>query len=199
MSSEDMHAGSKPTAGNETRATLPDLLCALERGVESEASDAATEITRRFQPLIYKFWRQQGCGDYQDFLQDVMVRLFTALPNLRDYRAFPGFFRRIVVTTAADYWRNQGPHLAQLEDVDMDTLVRAFNEDLTTPLVVRTYLDWLPPREREILEFAFLEDLDAREIALRTGLTTGAVRMTKSRAIQRLRSLIEDKSKSKEN
>lgn len=191
MSSDDRSADSEAAAAHEAQTDLATLVDRLRLDQEPFASAAAAEIGRRFYPLIRKFWRQQRCGEYADFYQDVMLRLFMALPQLRDYAAFPGLFRRIVIAAAADFWRRQGPHEENLTDVDVNSLERSFDHDLSAPVLVRTYLDWLPPREKEVIELSFMHDLDPEDIASRLGITAGAVRMTKARALQRLRTLIQ--------
>lgn len=186
-----MSVDSEVEAAHAAQTDLATLVHHLQLGREPFASAAAAEIGRRFSPLIRKFWRQQRCGEYADFFQEVMLRLFTALPQLRDHDAFPGLFRRIVIAAAADYWRKQGLHEEKLTDVDVDSLERSFDHDLSAPVLIRTYLDWLPPREKEVIELSFMHDLDPEDIAGQLGVTAGAVRMTKARALQRLRALIQ--------
>ena len=171
---------------------IEDLITWLRLGQDPNASRAATEITKRFRPLIQKYWRQKRCGNYDDFSQDVMVRLFTALPHLDDSKAFPGLFKTIVVRTAADYWRHQGFDDSHLVDCDVDLLEEAFDEDLSIGLVVKTYLNLLSPREKGVLELIYLYDLPTFEVARLFGLSVGAVRMTKARALARLRNQVEN-------
>lgn len=176
---------------SSSQIDLAGLVSQLRLGHEPNASSAAVEIGRLFSPLIRKYWRDQHCGEYADFFQDVMVRLLRALPQLREYNAFPGLFRRIVITAAADYWRTQGQHDKNVVDIDIESLERSFDDDLSTPVLIRTYLDWLPPREKEVIEMIFMQDLDVEEIAKMLVVSAGSVRMTKARGLQRLRSLIQ--------
>ena len=173
-----------------TQARLDALVAALRLGSEPAASSAAGEIGRRFSPLIRKYWRAQQCGEYSDFFQEVMLRLFTALPALRQSIAFPGLFRRIVIGAAADYWRSHGPVRSE-DDSDLanalESVEESFDEALATRLIVRTYLETLPPREREVIELSYMLDLDVSDVAKALGITAGAVRTTKMRALQKLR------------
>ena len=162
---------------------------------EARSSEAAVEILRRFHPLLRKYWRWHKLGDYEDFLQEVMVRLFTALPHLRDPDAFPGLLRRIVIGVSADALRGRRPQEEDISDIDTDQLAGEFDETLATPVVVRSYLELLPPREQEVLYLTYFEDLDSQEVSARLGLSSGAVRMTKSRAISRLRELLAVRTK----
>jgi len=170
---------------------LPLLLARLRnRDNEDTSSQAAVEILRRFQPLLRKYWAWHRLGGYEDFVQETMLRLFIALPRLRDSEAFPGLFRRIVIGTATDALRHKRFEGSDSAAVDAETLSTKFDESLATAVVVRSYLELLPPREREVVHLLYFEDLDASEVAQRLGLSAGAVRMTKSRAISRLRELL---------
>jgi len=164
---------------------------------EAKSSEAAVEILRRFHPLLRKYWRWHNLGDYEDFLQEVMVRLFTALPHLRDPDAFPGLLRRIVIGVSADSLRRGGPRKEDISDINPDQLAAEFDETLATPVVVRSYLELLPPREQQVLYLSYFADLDPQEVSARLGVSPGAVRMTKSRALRRLRALLAARIKNR--
>lgn len=175
---------------NNASLPLPRLLEDLRADAGSgKADEAIKEILRRFHPLLRKYWRWPRVGDYEDFLQEVMVRLFSALPHLRDPDAFPGLLRSIVLATSADLLRRKSAETVDITDV-AERFAVEFDESTATPLVVRSYLELLPPREREVLYLSFFADLDPAEIAKSLGLSAGAVRMTKSRALARLRTLL---------
>ena len=170
---------------------LPELIQQLQLGGDDpRSSDAAVEVLRRFQPLLRKYWAWHRIGEYDDYVQEVMVRLFVALPRLKSLEAFPGLFRKIVIGTATDALRSPRPDTASIEDIDEERLTSVFDESLSTSVVVRSYLEHLPPREREVLSMLFFDDMDPDEVAAKLSLTAGTVRMTKSRAIERLRGLL---------
>lgn len=162
--------------------------------VEPGASRAAKEIARRFSPLIRSFWHAKRCGEYEDFSQEVLTRLFVALPHLRDVDAFPGLLRQIVVTAAADYWRRyRDPGVDVTEEVleEIADPSADFSEELISKLFVLSYLEKLPAREREVLRLLYYDDLDPEEIANLLTISAGAVRTTKVRALTRLRELLK--------
>jgi len=186
-------SGGSEAPGALTGAPLGSLVELIRLSAEPAASHAAQEVSRRFLPLLRKFWHANNCGEYDDFSQEVLTRLFAALPHLRVVEAFPGLFRQIVVTSAADFWRRQrppGPEVSQEELESLPDPSADFSEELVTKLLVRSYLELLPSREREVVELLYFADLDPAEVAQMLGIAPGAVRTTKVRAIGRLRDAI---------
>ncbi len=57
---------------------------------------------------------------------------------------------------------------------------------------LKAALDRLPPRDREVLVMRHLEQMEIAEIAAVLGLTTGAVMTRHTRALARLRGLLDD-------
>ena len=167
---------------------LLEILTAAERN-EAQCNHAIEEIARRFKPLVIKYWQKTGRTiEYAEFLQEVFSRLFGSIGALRDARAFPGFLRRIVVGAAADYWRLRKQE-GEAYGLDIDELHEAFDADLVTALAIRTVLERLPEHERVVMELSFLEDRGSADVGRRLGISAGAVRVTKSRAIKHLRDL----------
>jgi len=185
-------SGDSDSAGADiSQLPLPEVIKRLQAGErDARSSNAAVEVLRRFQPLLKKYWTWHPYGQYEDFVQEVMLRLFIALPSLRDLEAFPGLFRRIVIGAAADGLRASKGERSNIDEVDEKHLSVEFDESLATAVVVRSYLELLSPREQEVVRLTFLEDVDVADAARHLGLSEGAVRMTRSRAIRRLRELL---------
>jgi RNA polymerase sigma factor (sigma-70 family) len=126
--------------------------------------------------------------EYQDFAQDVFVRLFANLSALKDAKAFPGYLREITLSVALSYGRKYYP---EVEPINENTkIVTALDEQILTGILIRSYLEQLSAREQEILTLEFLEERSPREIAELLRITPGAVRMTKARALKSLRRMI---------
>jgi len=190
MTSDDTSAASDEGRRGLADMPLGALVELLRLRSEPTASRAAAEVARRFSPLVRRFWRTNRCGDYDDFSQEVLTRLFVALPHLRSVDAFPGLFRQIVLATAADFWRRRHPPGVDVPEEQLHAIadpVADFSEALVTRLLVRSYLELLSRREREVLELLYFEDMDPADAAKVLGITAGALRTTKVRALTRLR------------
>ena len=168
--------------------TTEDLILKLREASFDAASQYCEELIIRFEPLLRSAWQRDITGEYQDFVQDVFVRLFAGLPQLRNPKAFPGYFRTIVLSVASSRWRSRGRAPYQT-DAEVENLVHGSDEDLITRILVRTYIERLPSRERDVIAMVYLQDLPTSEIAHKLSIKTGAVRALKSRALNRLREL----------
>lgn len=120
----------------------------------------------------------------------MFTRTFAALPRLNAPAAFPAFFRSIVHSVAADQWRKNAPAEVEIDRETLEERASAIDQVLLTGLIVRSYLEHLGDRERQVLEWDLIDGHSTDEIAQRLGITAGAVRTTKSRALERLRGII---------
>ncbi|HKO99606.1 MAG TPA: sigma-70 family RNA polymerase sigma factor [Pyrinomonadaceae bacterium] len=205
------------TVDDLTSLTVEELVSLLTHSVQDESSEVFEELIKRFEPLLRLTWkrlisRKPGVPafEYQDFVHDVLVRLFANLSHLRDPKAFPGYFRQIVLSVAYGYLRKQQTELLPSFGDSTDEADRGERESPSAVLTgiddrilagyyIRSYLKHLSPREEEIVTLEFFEDLTTKEIAKKLGLRAGAVRATKARAFSKLRSLIYRDSKLAEN
>lgn len=168
---------------------VAELVAYVKEGDEQDTSGAFLEIARRFEPLLRKTWNAQGRGEYADFAHDVFARTFAALPRLNAAVAFPAFFRSIVLSVAADQWRRKLPQEVDLEGPSLEEWASDVHDLLLTGIMVRSYLEHLGDRERKVLEWDLIDGCSTAEIASRLRLKPGAVRMTKSRALEKLREI----------
>lgn len=187
-------------AGHGAMAELPmaSLLAELGASDRVQASAAAAEIIRRFEPLMRRTWHRLAgpAADYEDYRQEAVLKLFRALPQLREVEAFPGFFRSVILSVAYDQLRRlrpEGVMTLSLDDIDPPTAGDAPFADIDTGIIVNSLLQELQGREREVLYLDAVLGMTPNEIARRLGLSAGAVRMTKSRAIKRLTKILRQK------
>jgi RNA polymerase sigma-70 factor (ECF subfamily) len=126
-----------------------------------------------------------------DLAQDVFILALRRLHTLRDLAAFGGWLVMITRNRAKDYFR-RGPQALETElpaDVSdgagRSAMQRAGPdpEALAALAAVRT----LPEAYRETLILRLVEGMTGPEIAARTGLTPGSVRVNLHRGMEMLR------------
>lgn len=122
----------------------------------------------------------------RDLLQEAYCRLLTArLPGM-DGRQTRNYLFRIATNIARDRWRR-----SQEEALSDDSVkIPAPASRLERSLCVRQAFDRLKPRERQLLWLAYVEGSNHQEIAERTGLCPGSIRLLLFRARHRMAKLI---------
>ena len=125
--------------------------------------------------------------DADDVVQEVFVRALEQLHTLRDLYAFGGWLAAIARHVSVDLLRRT-PERADLEE---EPSMRAPQHPA---LEARRALDAvraLPEAYRETVMLRLVEGLTGPEIAERTGLTPGSVRVNLHRGIQLLRERLQ--------
>lgn len=163
------------------------LVAAARRGDGS----ALDKLYRRFAPVVHGIllgYVQHADAD--DLTQQVFEQAFGRLPALRDAAAFPGWITSIARRTALDERRRNAP----LTGMDIDAVATdASPEDQADAERALQAIRALPDAYRETMVLRLVEGLTGPEIAERTGLTPGSVRVNLHRGMAQLRQLLAAK------
>lgn len=116
-----------------------------------------------------------------DLVQEVFLQAWTKLPELRDPAAFVGWLITIVRRRAADHHR-RAKETARLPDV-----LTSHDAPRAEAMAVIDAIRRLPEPYIEPLMLRLVEGMSGQEIAERTGLTHGSVRVNLSRGFRLLR------------
>ena len=196
-----MSSGASPDATRPMDKDLRDLTASEIVSAMAAADGRALsrligELMRRFEPLTRRIWSsvRGGPSDYDDYRQAVWIKLLGVLPRLETPEAFAGFFRQIALNCARDELRSARRResvVVPMDDEDRPDIAVDELDEIDSAILVRSFLEALPPRERAVLELLFDRELGTPEVARALGLSEGTVRMTKSRGIKRLRGLVQ--------
>jgi RNA polymerase sigma-70 factor (ECF subfamily) len=124
--------------------------------------------------------------DVEDLVQEVFLAVFRRISSLKDAAAFPGWLAMIARNRATDYLR-KAPRAEELP------LPEALASEDRSETEARSILDLvrnLPEAYRETLVLRLVEGMTGPEIAARTGLTPGSVRVNLHRGMAQLRELL---------
>jgi RNA polymerase sigma factor (sigma-70 family) len=169
---------------------VEQLVVYLRTGNAVEVSACCEELIIRFEPLLRRHWPRNNFKiEYSDFVQDVFLKLFRGLPRLEDPKAFPGYFLKVVQSVATDLLRRDTAR-PTVGAENFDHLVTHIDQEMVTGIFLRSYLEHLESRQRTVLSLEFFEELSNKEIAKSLGTSPGVVRVIKSRALKRLRTLL---------
>jgi RNA polymerase sigma-70 factor (ECF subfamily) len=128
-------------------------------------------------------------GDVDDLVQDVFLLALRRLSTLRDAGSFGAWLSAIARNRANDYYRRSRPE-SQLADDEMVHDLEpedARSDHQGQAAAVLATIKALPDAYRETLILRLVEGMTGPEIAARTGLTQGSVRVNLYRGMQQLR------------
>lgn len=157
------------------------LVAAARRGDRA----ALGALYRRHARLVQAVLLARVAPDgVDDLVQDVFVTAMDKLSSLRDDRAFAPWIAAIARRRAAD-WRRR-----RRDTVELDESLAGGprpDDDATTAREAVDAIASLPVAYRETLMLRFVAGLTGPEIAERTGLSHGSVRVNLHRGVALLR------------
>jgi RNA polymerase sigma-70 factor, ECF subfamily len=143
-------------------------------------------------------------GEVDDLVQDVFVMALQRLSSLRETGSFGGWLAAIARNRANDYHRNSVNTVEWNEELPVNEQefgsvgdakgATAAGEAATILGAIRS----LPDAYNETLILRLVEGMTGPEIAARTGLTPGSVRVNLHRGMQQLRERLERTSAASE-
>jgi uncharacterized protein len=167
------------------------------QSARAEKNHAFSLIVQRFQDLAF------GCayavlGDFhlaEDAAQEAFLTAWRHLDQLRQPEAFPGWFKRIVLTQCNRLTRGKRVDMVSLEQVlDIPALAadpHVAYEQLETQMAVQVAIQTLPEHERMVTALFYISDYSQNEIAtfLEVPVTTVKKRLFEARKKLRERML----------
>ncbi|GAA3057943.1 RNA polymerase sigma factor [Actinokineospora globicatena] len=159
---------------------------------------AFADLVRRHHSAARRLALVSGAGnDADDVVQEAFVRAFNALAGFHADAAFRPWLLRIVVNLTRNSYRSRMRRAglvfraAQLREdgdaVDPQGVVLEAERDRRLWAMLRT----LPDKDRQVLGCRYLLDLSEAETAEVLGWPRGSVKSRTSRALTRLRALVE--------
>jgi RNA polymerase sigma-70 factor (ECF subfamily) len=137
-------------------------------------------------------------GDVDDLVQDVFLRALRRLSTLRESGSFGGWLAAIARNLANDYHRRSVRAEPLAEDTPDNSFGRrnACGEDEGPAIKILDAIRSLPDAYRETLILRLVEGLTGPEIAARTGMTPGSVRVNLHRGMEQLRAILSPNTSS---
>jgi RNA polymerase sigma-70 factor, ECF subfamily len=126
-------------------------------------------------------------GDVDDLVQDVFLIALKRLTALHDARSFGPWLAAIARNLANDYHRRSLPLDQLANDESAADTASANAGPANTATEVLEIVRGLPEAYRETMILRLVEGMTGPEIAARTGLTHGSVRVNLHRGMQQLR------------
>ena len=167
----------------------------LVASVLAGETEAFGQLVERYQACVYGVAISHVADREaaRDVAQEVFLRAFLALPDLREVEALPGWFRSIAVSTSQTWNRRNQAYLRTGEQVASSEpkVPEAEHPDRLlerkeTSVLLRDALAALPDPSREALALYYMDGLSTAEAARFLGISATAVRQRVSRARRQL-------------
>lgn len=175
-------------------------LQALLRSAQEGAAASFERVYDHFFSQIYRYcvFRLEK-EEAEDATTDIFVKAWEKLHTYRPQSGIPfaAWLFRIARTTVIDAYRARTPFQEMPDDLaDTDALNASDHALQQKELVqmVRSHLDRLPARYREVLVLSYIAGLPGSEVARVLKMREGAVRVLKLRALRKLEDLLPPES-----
>ena len=192
---------------HSSRSGFPAVNAPLEHGSPDDALvRAAQQGDRSAFGLLYSRYARMVHGillcrvphaDVDDLVQDVFLQALPRLTSLREVSKFPGWLAAITRNRATDFHRRSKPadeFVEETTEVEADSSTPPTSHSSTEAHAALDAILALPESYRETLILRLVEGMSGPEIAARTGLTHGSVRVNLYRGMQQLREILGPKA-----
>ena len=176
-----------------------DIQEAIKLAQKGEA-EAFGIIYDQYAQRIFRFIKikAQNQEQAEDLLQDVFVKIWTAMPNFRiEGGNFQAWAYKIASNTINDYLRKiyRQPHPDLLpENLNLPAKETAENSLMQkdTSEQVKRMLDFLPEHYRQVLELRFIQEFNLEETSKILGKSNLATRLIQHRALKKLKKILNN-------
>ena len=129
----------------------------------------------------------------EDLVQDIFLRAMPRMSSLREADHFGGWLAAIARNRAADFFRRSQRGTESLDDASgaEPESKGGHSADRVGAHAMLAAIRTLPEAYREPLILRLVEGMTGPEIAARTGLTHGSVRVNLHRGMQQLRQILD--------
>jgi RNA polymerase sigma-70 factor (ECF subfamily) len=174
------------------------LVLAITREADGRSREAAfDEVVRRSEARILRIaYRILGSwADAEDVAQDVFIRLHRHGLSFPDDGSLNSWLYRVTVNRAIDRSRSVRPQDALTEVSSHDPSAETELLRTEQKRLLMAALGTLPPKERAAVVLREIEGISTADVAAALGSSEETVRSQVSRAIARLRKLLNKEGK----
>jgi RNA polymerase sigma-70 factor, ECF subfamily len=169
---------------------------ALVKAAQKGDRGAFGQLYARYARMVHGiFLTRVPHSAVEDLVQDVFLQALPRLSSLRDVSRFGGWLAAITRNRATDFHRQSRPDVTFEEELHAGEKKGPGlgQQDRNEALLVLEAIRSLPEAYRETLTLRLVEGMTGPEIAARTGLAHGSVRVNLHRGMQQLREILDRK------
>jgi RNA polymerase sigma-70 factor (ECF subfamily) len=146
--------------------------------LDEPGDESFTGLYKLFAPRLIAFYRARNCdpGLAEDLAQQVMLTVYRKADQIRDRALFRAWIFRIAHNALC---RHYGKHAREVETVDVEDSVDRLASLSTEPgppaFEFMHWMEFLSPREREVMTLRFVGQWEYHEIAAAKDMPIGTV------------------------
>ncbi|MCE5230411.1 RNA polymerase sigma factor [bacterium] len=191
-------SGIEPIALQEPNADSTDDTAELLAGAQRGSGEMFARLMLRFRPMIWGLaWRMTlDHDDAWDVCQQMVTRIWRALPKYRPEQHLAGWIRKVAVREGLR-WLEQNKNRCRtilLDDLDAPPPDLRVENDAPRELMagerrerIERAMRHLSPSQRTAVSLRFFDDMSLIEIAGAMECSEGAVKQHLFRAMEKLR------------
>lgn len=150
-----------------------------------------TDFHKELEGFVYS--RVKDKDITKDILQDVFIKIFQNLENLKDQSKLSSWIYQITRNVVNDHFRKQKP-TSELEDsifID-DASTNEFEQELQLSKCIEPFVDQLESKYKEAIILTEFKGLTQKELAEHLNISYSGAKSRVQRAKQHLKSLFTD-------
>ena len=170
---------------------------ALMRHAQGGDGAAYSAVLKKSADLLRPYLRKwlKNNSEAEDVLQETLISVHKARHTYDGTRPYKPWLFAIAKFRLSDYWRRA--YVDRLRTaVDLTEAENVSAQPVTNSGEAYEYLreglKSLPPRQAEIIQLTHIDGYTLKEVALKLGMTEGAVKVAAHRAYKALRRKLED-------
>jgi RNA polymerase sigma-70 factor, ECF subfamily len=174
----------------ETLMSPDNCDAALVKAAQEGHRDAFGQLYQRYARMVHGILLARiPAPEAEDLVHEVFLRALSRLQGLREVSRFGAWLAAITRNMAKDYYRQSRVQIERNDDAAASNASAATDAHADTQKAAEILesVRSLPEAYRETLILRLVEGMTGPEIAAKTGLSHGSVRVNLNRGMQQLR------------
>jgi RNA polymerase sigma-70 factor (ECF subfamily) len=176
--SQGMICETAPRGRFAANDTLLREVAVVARFLDKPDDESFTSLYKLFTPRLVAFYRARNCdaGLAEDLAQQVMLTVYRKAGQIRERALFRAWLFRIAHNALCRHYGKQAREVETVYVEDsVDRLAGASAAPGPPAFEFMRWMEFLNPREREIMTLRFIEQLEYHEIAAARHMPIGTV------------------------
>jgi len=172
----------------ETSMSPDNSDAALVKAAQEGHRDAFGQLYQRYARMVHGILlARTPAPEAEDLVHEVFLRALSRLQGLREASRFGAWLAAITRNMAKDYYRQPRVQIERNDDASDASAATDEHADTQNAAEILESVRSLPEAYRETLILRLVEGMTGPEIAAKTGLSHGSVRVNLNRGMQQLR------------